>query len=488
MLRPRLTVRCKRREEAIDMIRQPNLLLITADDMNWDAVGAFGCPVPDTTPNIDGLAAGGMCFDHAHVTIAVCQPSRSAMMTGRYPHRSGGEGFFCLRRKGVPILPALLKDAGYAVGILGKVTHSTPYAAFNWNMAYDMAELGQGRNPDTYYQHTSAFVRQAMADDRPFLLMANSHDPHRPFYGNDKADWYDNRPFPPAVPPSRTFSADEVTVPGCLPELPQVRLEIAEYYNSVRRCDDTVGRILAALRETGAEENTLVIFLSDNGMAFPFAKTNCYLNSTRTPWIVRWPTVMPTGGKRDRTHFVAGIDIMPTCLEAAGVAVPGGVDGCSFLPLLRGETQTGREFVFTQFHQTAGRNNYPMRCVQTRRFGYIYNPWSDGARVFKNESQAGRSFAAMRDAVESDADIAARVDLFLHRVPEELYDFDNDPDALNNVVDDPRFAGELDALRDRLEEWMVQADDPALAAFRRRRDDAARHDLLHEMSARMGGR
>ena len=112
-----------------------------------------------------------------------------------------------------------------------------------------------------------------MDGGRPFFLMANSHDPHRPFYGNDKAEWYDELD-PPARPPSRTFEPDEVVIPGFLPDLPEVRLEIAEYYNSVRRCDDTVGRLLDVLDEAGVAENTLVMFLSDNGMAFPFAKTN----------------------------------------------------------------------------------------------------------------------------------------------------------------------------------------------------------------------
>ena len=101
-------------------------MLITADDMNWDAVGAFGYPTAGTTPNIDRLTAEGLLFKHGHVTIAVCQPSRSALMTGRYPHLSGGEGFYHLRYKDVPILPAILRAEGYDVGILGKVTHSTP--------------------------------------------------------------------------------------------------------------------------------------------------------------------------------------------------------------------------------------------------------------------------------------------------------------------------------------------------------------------------
>lgn len=456
----------------------PNLLLITADDMNWDAVGAFGCPDPDTTPNIDRLAAEGMRFNHGHVNIAVCWPSRSAMMTGRYPHRSGGEGFFNLRQHDVPILPALLRDGGYRVGILGKHGHSTPYKDFQWDVAYDQGDLGQGRNPAIYQKRAGEFMRASKETNQPFFLMLNSHDPHRPFYGNDDASWYERADG--AAKPSRAFQPEEVTTPGFLTDLPEVRREIAEYYSSVRRCDDTVGATLDVLRELGLEDNTLVLFLSDNGMAFPFAKTNCYLNSTRTPWIMRWPEKIRPGAI-DSKHFVTGIDIMPTFLEAAGVQLPEGMDGQSFMPVLAGESQQDREFAFTQFHQTAGRKNYPMRCVQNTRFGYIFNPWSNGERVFHNESQSGRTFAAMRDAAEQDPDIAARVELFLHRVPEEFYDFENDPNALNNLIDDPAYQEQINHLRTELETWMEQTKDPALACFRERESVQARESFVKQV-------
>lgn len=467
------------------MTARPNILLITADDMNWDAVGAYGCPVAGTTPHLDGLASEGVRFEHGHVTIAVCQPSRSAMMTGRYPHRSGGEGFFRLRLPGVPILPDLLRGAGYAVGILGKLPHSTPYADFVWDLERDMPDLGAGRNPAIYQREARAFIDGAIGSGKPFFLMANSHDPHRPFYGNDKPEWYEST-TPPAMAPSKVFAPEEVTVPGFLHDLPEVRLEIAEYYNSVRRCDDTVGGILSTLDEAGATENTLVIFLSDNGMAFPFAKTNCYLNSTRTPFVVRWPAQVRKGTV-DREHFVSGIDIMPTILEAAGVRIPDGVDGASFIHVLKGEPDDSRSVCFTQFHQTAGRRNYPMRCVQTRRFGYIFNPWSDGKREFINESQSGRTWAAMQNAAEEDPTIAARVELFEKRVPEEFYDFESDPDGLHNLIDDPVYADEVQGIRSELESWMEQTDDPALAAFRDRGSRAALDRLMEETEVLIGG-
>ena len=464
--------------------KRPNILFITADDMNWDAVSAYGCPVQGTTPNLDRLAAKGVRFEHAHVTISVCQPSRSALMTGRYPHRSGGEGFYRLRYPGVPILPELLRRGEYRIGILGKATHSTPYADFEWDMVHDMQELGMGRNPESYHQHARSFIEDAQKRDQPFFLMANSHDPHRPFYGNDEQEWYSEQE-PPAFPPSRTFEPEEVQTPGFLADLPEVRLEVSEYYNSVRRCDDTVGKLLDVLRETGVENETLVLFLSDNGMAFPFAKTNCYLHSTRTPWLARWPgEVAP--GSIDAEHFISGIDLVPTLLEAAGIAKPEGMDGRSFLSLLCGEEQEGRDRVFTQFHQTAGLRNYPMRCIQTRRFGYIFNPWSDGTRVFINESQAGRTMNAMKEAAQNDPLVAARVNLFLYRAPEEFYDFANDPDALHNLIDDPDFTSEIGELRRALEGWMEETGDPALEAFRQRESRQVLDSFMDRVAETLG--
>ena len=451
-------------DEPVTNQTRTNVVLITADDMNWDAVGVFGSPIAGTTPNIDQLGAEGLRFNHGHMTASECHPSRSALMTGRYPHLSGGEGFHFLRLEGVPILPDILRDAGYDVGILGKVRHSTPYEEFQWDLMMRSRELGYGRNPEAYYQNAKNFVQDAMDGGRPFFLMANSNDPHRPFYGNDTSDWYDELDSP-AVPPSRTFAPEEVVVPGFLPDIPEVRLEISEYYSSVRRADDTVGRLLDVLDDTGVAENTLVMFLSDQGMAFPFAKTNTYLNSTRTPWVVRWPGVIQAG-RVDAEHFISGIDYLPTVLDAIGVDIPEGVNGKSFLPILRGEKQDGREYVFTQLHRTSGHRDYPIRSVQNARFGYVFNLWSNGEREFINESQQGRSWTAMQWAGLYDTELAARNHFFAYRVLEEFYDYENDPNALNNLIDDPDYADEIQALRDTLEEWMVETNDWILEVFR----------------------
>ena len=143
-------------------------------------------------------------------------------------------------------------------------------------------------------------------------------------------------------------------------------------------------------------------------------------------------------------------------------------DGFSFMSVLFGEKQKNRDKVFTQFHETAARNRYPMRSVQNKRYGYIFNPWFDGERIFLNESQSGRTFKAMQEAAQYDPEIASRVYLFQYRVVEEFYDFEKDPDALFNLIDDPAYKEIINQMRQELLDWMRETDDPALYAFKNR--------------------
>ena len=439
---------------------RPNILLITADDMNYDSPGVYGCGISDITPNIDRLAAQGLRFTHSHITIAVCQPSRLVLMTGRYPHRNGAEGFEPIDTA-VPTLQEQLRSAGYINGIMAKNSHLAPRAKFCWDYYIEGGELGRGRDPSLYYKYARKFFEDATAAGKPFFLMANSQDPHRPFAGSQQEQnkWKTHLPY------SRKITTEEAEIPGFLPELKDVRQEVSEYFTSVHRCDQTVGQVLRALKDTGFEDSTLVMFLSDNGIALPFAKTNCYLNSTKTPWIVRWPGVVKLGTV-DTEHFISGIDYMPTILDAVGLPQVGGMDGTSFVPLLTGAGRKNRDKVFTVFHETSAKRRYEMRCVQNKKFGYIYNAWSDGQTVFKNESQSGLTMNAMKQAANTDPDIAARVQLFLYRVPEELYDFESDPDALHNLADDPIYQQQLATMRQELLAWMESTNDALISGYR----------------------
>lgn len=439
-----------------------NVVLITVDDMNCDSVGVFGCPIENITPNIDQLAAAGIRFEHAHVTIAICQPTRAVWMTGRFPHRNGALGFDPID-EGVPTLVEQLKNHDYFTAILGKVTHVVPTRKHAWDIRIGIKKLGNGRNPKRYARFAKQAIDEATKAGKPFFIMANAHDPHRPFVGSPQEQRRKLRGdrFPKAT---RTFAPKEIPVPGFLPDLPDIRKELAEYYASVHRADQTVGAILNTIESAGVADNTIVFFMSDHGMPLPFAKTNCWRHSTKTPWIVRWPgNIKP--GTVDKTTLVSGIDLAPTILDSVQVEALPDVDGNSIVPALRGQPLPGRSYVVTHINRTSGRNEYPMRAMQNRRFGYIFNAWADGKTVFKNESQNGRTMQAMKRAARSDADTADRVKHFLYRCPEELYDYQTDPDALHNLIDHPDHQTTLHLLRKELLQQMTKCDDPQRAAF-----------------------
>ncbi|MFP6677922.1 MAG: sulfatase, partial [Pirellulaceae bacterium] len=325
-------------------VEQPNILLFTADDLHAESLGVFGGRPLDLTPNLDRFATQGVLFNRAHVNAAICAPCRAILATGRYSHRSGAMGFM-KAREDVPDIVTTFQQAGYLAGILGKYGHSTPKNSMTWDYHFDQKELGNGRNPELYYQRAKTFLERSKREGKPFYFMVNSHDPHRPYCNPAKLTRG-------AAMPSRTYDPSEVHVPGFLPDLPGVRAELAQYLNSTRRLDDTFGKVMQALEESGYADNTLVVFISDNGIAVPFAKCNAWFHSTRTPMLVRWPGVVKAGTRND-VDFVSTVDFFPTFVDATDVKSPAGLDGRSFVALLKGESQENRQFVFSQIDSKA---------------------------------------------------------------------------------------------------------------------------------------
>jgi N-sulfoglucosamine sulfohydrolase len=436
-----------------------NVLLFTADDMHAESIRVYGSRT-DMTPQLDRFAASGMVFDRAHVNAAICAPSRAIIATGLYGHNSGAMGFMPAK-PGTPEIVTTFQKAGYLAGVLGKVGHSTPVRATKWDYSFDRPDLGNGRSPTIYYERSKVFFERARSEKKPFYLMANSHDPHRPYCYPDKL-------LKGAERPSKVYGPEDVEVPGFVPDLAGVRAELAAYQNSTRRLDDTFGKVMQALDESGFAGSTLVVFMSDNGIAIPFAKCNAWFHSSRTPMLVRLPGVVKPG-TRDTKHFVSGVDLWPTFLELTGVEGPEKLDGRSFLPLLKGQSQEGREFVFTQIDKKAGNDAVPMRCIQNARYGYIYNPFSDGKHLYRNNNE-GKTMAAMNASARTDPAVAQRVKLFRYRVPEELYDLSKDRDCLRNLIDSREHADIVRDMRKRLEDWMVATGDPMLEALRNRED------------------
>ena len=463
----------------------PNILVLTVDDMNCDSVGVYGCAVPGTTPNIDRLAAESLRFDYAHVVVGNCMPSRNVMFSGRYPHNNGVEGFYQIPQPKFPTATRLFREAGYFTAIRGKTTHSTPYHPYEWDLVADTldGQKAHNKDPQSYFDSTKLALASARKSGKRFFININVSDPHKPFYGMGGGNKRVADPFKP----SRIFNADEVAVPGFLFDHPDVRQELALYYSTVRRADDCVGNILRALKESGQQDNTLVLFLSDHGMPLPFAKTAVYHHSTRTPLMVRWPGVT-TAGQVDQDHMVSAVDILPTLLDAAQLAHPSGFDGRSFHSLLSGGKQPNRDWIVKEYNENSGAGRHPMRSVESKRFCYIFNPWSDGKRVFKTATTGTATYRRLRQLAGTNTALAARLDMFDHRVVEEFYDVRNDPDCLHNLIDNPKFQKELRQHQDRMLHWMKSTNDHALKAFVARDNSQQMSDYVDEVQAQATAR
>ena len=436
--------------------------------MSSDSVGVFGNPIPNITPNIDRLAAEGLRLQHGHVTVAICQPCRAVWMTGRYPHNSGALGFDQIRPD-VPTLPEVLKKAGYRTGLMAKHGHVVPSRASSFDEIVAARELKNGRSPELFGKRAAQFFTAAKKEGKPFFLMANSQDPHRPFIGskqeeNAKKRDHKNKThqYGGGFPDDKViYDPAKIPVPGFLPDLPDIRQELAEYYSSVQRADAITGAVLKALDDADLRENTIVMFLSDHGMPLPFAKTNCWHHSTHTPWIIRWPGKTKAGSV-DTKHVVGGVDLTPTVLEALGLPQLEGTDGRSFLPILSGGTQEDRDHTFTHINTIASKRAYTMRAVVGRDYRYIWNGWHDGKTNFRNESLSGLSWKSMTTAAESDPALAKRVAFYSHRVPHEFYHTKSDPDSLNNLIDQAEHSPRINEMQKLLHKHMKDTGDPQL--------------------------
>ncbi len=449
-----------------------NLLIITVDDMSADSVGVFGCKLPHTTPHIDQLAKESLRFAYAHVQVGNCMPSRNVMWSGRYPHNNRVEGFYQVKDIDYPVLVDLMRQGGYFTAIRHKVNHSTPYAPYSWDLVLDQYpghRRPHVKDPQSYGVSTTRAIDAARAAGKPFCLMINIADPHKPFYAQGR----NGETVPDRHEPSQVFSPQECPIPGFLFKDAVVSKELSHYYSSVRRADDGVGEVLKALGASGQADNTLVLFLSDHGMPLPFAKTQLYHHSTHTPLIIRWPGVTKPNSI-DHSHMVSAVDLLPTILDALELPHPDKLDGRSFAPLLRGKTQANRDMVFKEYNENAGGSRDPMRAVQTKQYLYIFNPWSNGKRVMATATTGTPTYRRMAQLARTDPALAKRLDLYKHRVVEELYDVQRDPDCLVNLIDATEHQAALQSLRSALRQWMEQTNDHLLPAFEHRDDPDAR--------------
>lgn len=442
--------------------RPMNLLFMTADDMNGSMPGWMGNPLKPT-PNMDAFAATAHRFIDNHDAAPICQPSREAMMTGLWPQRSGGLGFNPIN-EGVPTLATVLKENGYFIAAFNKLEHMQPTSCFPW----DYSTNDSGRNPPMIEDEVAEAIKRARSQDKPFFINCNMRDPHRPWPGLKKGDaggqgerWV--RTGSPIDDVARKITPEQVPVPSFLEDLPPVREELATYYNAVQRLDLSFGKAMAALQASGEMNNTIIIFVSDHGMPFPFSKATCYRNGSLCPATIRWPG-MDT--PRTFSEMTQSTDIMPTVLEILGLKKPE-MDGRSWMPLIRGEKQKDRDYIINNVNGVASGNQFPMRVVQTKKSALVITPWSDGTnRLFGIDSMSGLSFRAMVEAAKTNPRLKKRVEQYVFGYPMAFYDLEKDPDQRENEIGNSAYRSEIKRLQHILLDYMVTTHDPQLNNYK----------------------
>ncbi|MFD0958029.1 sulfatase family protein [Paenibacillus chungangensis] len=407
---------------------QPNIVFITAHDLGRH-LGCYGVSTV-ATPALDELAATGVLFEQCFCSAPQCSPSRAALHTGRYPHSNGVMGlthgnFRWRLHPDERHIAEILSENGYDTALIG-VQHLTeqPEELGYHSVLPQMvaAEAGEA---------ASDYIRKSASSKKPFYLEVGFFEPHRPFhYGG--------------VGPEE---AKGVFIPPYIPDSPEARSDFAMLQGAVQTMDKGIAVILDALRDTGLEGHTWVIFTTDHGIAMPRAKGTLYDPGLEAALIMRYPQAGLFGGRRIEA-LIGHVDVVPTMLEALGMDASDRLHGQSFWPALQGAPCRPA----TEIYAEKTYHNYyaPMRCIRTETHKLIVNMEVSVRVDVPGDIQQSpiyplmlKQFLKVRDHIE-------------------LYDLRNDPWETENLAGKEACLEVEKSLLSKLLHWMEDTDDPIL--------------------------
>jgi len=441
---------------------RPNLILIIADDVSFSDLGCYRNR-DVRTPALDAMAAKGQRWDNAYLTASVCSPSRASMITSRYPHNTGAPELHRFMTGEQPLFPKSLRDAGYWCVQAGK-----------WHLgnhpkkAFDKVLENKGAGPGGEGQWVD--LLRSRPKDKPFFMWFASFDAHR--------DW---QPDPDATP----HDPSKIALPKPLVDTNATRGDLAAYYDEIQRLDRYVGKVIEELKRQKILDNTLILFVSDNGRPFPRAKRWLVEDGSRTPFIVHWPKGLSGSGTVSK-ELVSVIDIAPTFLELAGAEKPKGSQGRSFVPQLLDHKAKICDYVFAE-------RNWQVEYCHERLVR-----WGDWA-YYRNAAPKLSHFGAVSATfyhypgydnllslkTEGKNLTPAQADVFMQPRPkEQLFDIVKDPDQIKDLAADPEAAKVLLHLRDVMDRWQAETGDtvPSLKNRTPDRHDRITGKRLHEGS------
>lgn len=420
----------------------PNIVWLVAEDIS-PALGAYGDDFA-TTPNIDELAAQGIVYDNAFATAPICAPARSCLMSGLYATSLGTQHLRC----DIPFpselqtLPELLSEAGYFTSNRNKTDYNF--------------------DPQNRWEHWSGSFTpwREREDDRPFFSFINIGPSHEGSVNNAERFEDLSRDLDPAL----RHDPAQLTVPPYYPDNAETREVWARYYDIMTVLDQNVGAVLDSLEKDGLMENTVVFFFGDHGFGMPRYKRWLYKTGLHVPLVVYVPEQYQNRAQNDPgTHtdeLVSFVDFVPTALNLAGVEVPVDKEG---QPFLGHRTPKDRAYIFGA--RDRADDMYEMsRAVSDGRYFYVRNfmphlPYIQSGYIY---SDVKDSFRALREAFKAGELNAEQLKLWQAKPVEELYDWQTDPQELNNLADDPEYKKIKQDLAQRLHDWMIEHRDLGL--------------------------
>lgn len=428
-------ISCKKKQEIrVEGSVRPNIVIFIADDVSWNDLGCYGNTFVQT-PNIDKLAENGMKFTNAILTTSSCSPSRISIMTGRYPHNTGAAELHTEPRVDFESMASVLKKQGYYTGQAGK-WHMGELLKRGFNKIYQKLEENGDGGENRWIPSLQERNRK-----KPFFFWFAPYDAHRVWGGNKF---------------SKTHDPSLINVPPTLFDNDSTRIDLAKYYDEIKRFDHHVGEVVNELKKQGVFENTLILVMADNGRPFPRDKTRMYDSGMKTPFIVHWPKNVEKGSI---SHgLISSVDIAPTMLDICEVDAPKSFQGITFKPILSNPKTEVRQYAFSE-HNWHDHEAYE-RMVRTKDNIYISNSRPQYPNQGPADALNSSSFKALQKAQKENTLTPAQADVFLTPRPvEELFAVKEDPLQLRNIINTQEYAQIQKELKNILLVWMEETGD-----------------------------
>ena len=422
--------------------KKPNIVIFIADDLGTNELGCYGGTNLKTT-NIDKLATEGMRLTNCYASCAMSVPIRASMYTGLYPVRHGSYQNHKKTYAGIKSVTHYFSDLGYRVGRTGKDHPINQPSIYGFeNIDGFTVSCTESKPASATTDGIKTFMQKN--DNEPFCLYVCSIHPHVPWDAGDESK----------------FNPNNISLPPKMVDNARTREMFCNYLAEIQVLDDEVGKVMKALEETGKLNNTLVLFLGEQGPQLPYGKWTCYYYGQHSAFIAWYPGKIQAAATSDA--LVQYEDILPTMIELAGGKPIEGLDGESFLNVLLSKKTGHREWAYGIHNNVPEGNPYPIRSIQDKKYKLIWNLVPELEYFEKHEMDPENEWQVWTSWLESaktNDKAKFLTEHFVKRPEIEFYDLENDPWELENIANHPEHKGRIAAMKAELERWMDEQGD-----------------------------